>query len=127
MVGPNLVHKRTLCIDDADGDASPLLPGVDDVRVCRADSAPGVRPRMMLRTAAAAIRKRRSPEDSDESDALVPDIDELGATRASKKHKTSRTFQSGWLPDGPTSLPGVFATIDAAVNRVLEYTDEYDL
>ena len=84
---------------------------------------------MMLRTAAKAIRKRRSPEDSDESDALVPDIDELGATRASKilKHKSSRTFQSGWLPDGPTSLPGAFATIDAAVNRVLEFTDEHDL
>ena len=38
-----------------------------------------------------------------------------------------RTFQSGWLPDGPTSLPGVFATIDAAVNRVLEHSDEHDL
>ena len=81
----------------------------------------------MLRTAAKVFRKQRPPEDSDESDTLVPDIDELGVSRASKKHKTSRTFQSGWLPDGPTSLPGVSATINAAVNRILEYTDEHDL
>ena len=104
-----------------------MLPDVDDVRVCRADSAPGVRARKMLRTAAKVFRKQRPPEDSDESDTLVPDIDELGVSRASKKHKTSRTFQSGWLPDGPTSLPGVLASIDAAVARVLEYTDEHDL